>query len=198
MFQQTANKNAAINAGLGVGSPAAVGGSGWGAPGSNKGYFARRQYYTQSADVKVAQSSQYLEDLWQVSPNVLLSLGWTSQQFTNYNNDREPFASQRNQWAPRSACSWDVHGDATLKVFGNAGRYHLAPPNNVAVRGAAASLYTQEYFTYTGTDPRNCAPTGLSPIPVDASKGYTCPGGNAVPTWNAGKRRTWRTVGARY
>ncbi len=198
VFQQTANKNAAINAGLGVGSPASAGGSGLGVPGSNKGYFVRRQYLTQSADVKVEQSSQYLEDLWQVSPNVLLSLGLRNEQFTNYNNDREPFASQRNQWAPRLGVSWDVHGDATLKVFGNAGRYHLAPPNNVAVRGAAASLYTQEYFTYTGTDPRTGAPTGLKPIPVDASKGYTCPGGNAVSSnLECGQSPDPRTVGAR-
>ena len=155
VFQQTANKNAAINAGQGVGAPAAAGGSGAGVAGPtpNKGYFVRRQYYTHFADVEVEQSSQYIEDRWQVSNNLLLSLGLRNEQFTNYNGDHVSFVSQRHQLAPRLGASWDVLGDSTLKVFANAGRYHLAPPNNVAVRGAAASLYTMEYFTYTGTDP---------------------------------------------
>jgi hypothetical protein len=49
-------------------------------------------------------------------------------------------------------------------VFGNAGRYFLAMPNNVAIRGASASTFTNEYFTYTGID-ENGAPTGLTPVP---------------------------------
>jgi len=200
VFQQTANKNAAINSGTGVGAPSAAGGSGAGVAGPtpNKGYFVRRQYYTHFADVEVEQSSQYIEDRWQVNNNLLLSLGLRNEQFTNYNGDHVSFVSQRNQLAPRLGASWDVFGDSTLKVFGNAGRYHLAPPNNVAVRGAAASLYTQEYFTYTGTDPRTGAPTGLVSIPVDKSKGYTCPGGNAVSSnLECGTSPDPRTVAAK-
>lgn len=201
VFQQTANKNAPVNPGLGVGSPASAGGSGLGVPGSNKGYFARRQYYTHFADVKVDQSSQFIEDRWQLNDKMLLVLGLRNEQFTNYNGDGIPFVSQRNQLAPRLGFAWDVFGDSTLKVFANAGRYHLAPPNNVAVRGAAASLYTQEYFTYTGTDPRTGAPTGLTSIPVDASKGYVCPGlgnGGAVSSnLECGTSPDPRTVAAK-
>ncbi len=200
VFQQTANKNAAINAGQGVGAPADAGGSGAGVPGAtpNKGYFVRRQYYTHFADVEVEQSSQYIEDRWQVNNNLLLSLGLRNEQFTNYNGDHVSFVSQRHQLAPRLGASWDVFGDSSLKVFANAGRYHLAPPNNVAVRGAAASLYTMEYFTYTGTDPRTGAPTGLVSIPVDKSKGYTCPGSNAVSSnLECGESPDPRTVAAK-
>lgn len=200
VFQQTANKNAAINSGLGVGAPAAAGGSGAGVAGPtpNKGYFVRRQYYTHFADVEVEQSSQYIEDRWQVNNDLLLSLGLRNEQFTNYNGDHVSFVSQRHQLAPRLGASWDVFGDSTLKVFANAGRYHLAPPNNVAVRGAAASLYTMEYFTYTGTDPVTGAPTGLVSIPVDKSKGYTCPGSNAVSSnLECGDSPDPRTVAAK-
>ncbi|MGH8156808.1 MAG: carboxypeptidase regulatory-like domain-containing protein [Rhodanobacter sp.] len=200
VFQQTADKNAAINSGLGVGAPSAAGGSGAGVAGPtpNKGYFVRRQYYTHFADVQVDQSSQYIEDRWQVNNNLLLSLGLRNEQFTNYNGDGVSFVSQRHQLAPRLGASWDVFGDATLKVFGNAGRYHLAPPNNVAVRGAAASLYTMEYFTYTGTDPVTGAPTGLVNIPVDQSKGYTCGGTDAVSSnLECGESPDPRTVAAK-
>ncbi|MEY2168020.1 MULTISPECIES: TonB-dependent receptor [unclassified Rhodanobacter] len=201
VFQQTANKNNPINAGLGVGAPATGGNSGLGVPGPtpNKGYFTRRQYYTHFADVKVDQSSQFIEDRWQLNDNMLLVLGLRNEQFTNYTGDGVPFVSQRNQLAPRLGFSWDVFGDSSLKVFANAGRYHLAPPNNVAVRGAAASLYTQEYFTYTGTDPRTGAPTGLTPIAVDKSKGHVCPGpGNAVSSnLECGTAPDPRTVAAK-
>lgn len=201
VFQQTADKNAPINAGAGVGSPASAGGSGLGVPGAtpDKGYFVRRQYYTHFADVKVEQSSQFIEDRWQLNDRMLLVLGLRNEQFTNYNSDGLSFMSQRNQLAPRLGFSWDVHGDSSLKLFANAGRYHLAPPNNVAVRGAAASLYTQEYFTYTGTDPKTGAPTGLTPVPVDASLGYICPGTNGAVSSNheCGESPDPRTVSAK-
>lgn len=204
VFQQTANKNNAINAGLGVGAPATGGQSGLGDPTSatpNKGYFARRQYYTHFADVKVDQSSQFIEDRWQLNDRMLAVIGLRNEQFTNYTGDGVSFVSQRNQLAPRLGFSWDVFGDSTMKLFANAGRYHLAPPNNVAVRGAAASLYTQEYFTYTGTDPRTGAPTGLNPIAVDTSKGHVCPGlgnGGAVSSnLECGTSPDPRTVAAK-
>ena len=41
-----------------------------------------------------------------------------------------------NQFAPRLGFSWDVFGDSTFKVFGNAGRYALPLTATVAVRGA--------------------------------------------------------------
>lgn len=180
VFMQTANANAAVDAGHGVGSPASAGGSG--TPDSTgKGYFARRQYYTQVADVQVKQQAQYIEDRWQINDKWLLSLGLRNEQFSNFDGNGQRYVAQRHQLAPRIGASWDVFGDSTLKVFANAGRYHLALPNNVAVRAASASLYTQEFFTYTGTDPRTGAPTGLVNIPVDSSLGYSCPGNpNAI------------------
>ena len=83
-----------------------------------------------------------------------------------------------NQWAPRLGASWDVFGDASLKVFGNLGRYYLALPNSVAIRGASPSIYTREYFTYTGIDPVTGVPTGLKPIgpgPVSVNREYGRP-----------------------
>ena len=121
---------------------------------------SRRQYYTQLAKVKTEQEAQYVEDRWQVADNVLLSIGLRNEQFTNYTGSNEAYIRQRHQLAPRLGAAWDVHGDSSLKLFGNAGRYHLALPNNVAVRAASASLYTQEYFTYTGVDPVTGAPQG--------------------------------------
>jgi outer membrane receptor protein involved in Fe transport len=181
-----------IDASHGVASPASAGGLG------TKGYFVSRAYITKSGNVKTEQAAQFIEDRWQLNDRWLLSVGLRNEQFTNFNGAGQRYAAQRHQLAPRLGVSWDVLGDSSLKVFANAGRYHLAMPNNVAVRGAAASLNTSEYFTYTGVDPATGAPTGLTPVAVDASKGYTCPGGNAISSnLECGTAPDPRTVAAK-
>lgn len=100
---------------------------------------------TLNADVQVKQRAFYLEDRWQLNDAMLLTLGLRNESFKNYNSDGDIDIEQKNQWAPRLGFSWDVLGDASLKVFANAGRYHLAVPNNVAVRGASAAINTVEH-----------------------------------------------------
>ncbi|RDJ00665.1 Oar protein [Dyella solisilvae] len=146
---------------------------GVGAPGGN-GYYVRQYIFSTTTSMSVDQKAQYIEDRWQVNDKVLLSLGLRNDQFTNYNALGESYVDNKNQWAPRLGVSWDVFGDSTFKVFGNLGRYYLALPNSVAIRGASPSTYTYEYFTYTGID-ANGNPTGLSPIgpgPVSSNGEY--------------------------
>ena len=45
-------------------------------------------------------------------------------------------------------------------MYGNAGRYALPLTASVAVRGASASLFTRENFSFTGVDPVTGAPIG--------------------------------------
>jgi hypothetical protein len=66
-----------------------------------------------------------------------------------------------------------VRGDSTTKVFGNAGRYYLALPAAVALRGAGASFFTNQYFTYTGIDQTTGEPLGLTPIPENPIGGVS-------------------------
>lgn len=173
-MQAPNDPNTPINSGSGVGSPASGGGLG------SDGYYVARVLRQADSDPSVEQEAQYIEDRWQVTNNLLLSLGLRNEQFTNFDGRGNAYISQRNQLAPRMGFSWDIRGDATLKLFGNVGRYHLALPNNAAIRGASASLNTLEYFTYTGVDPVTGAPTGLNPIPVDTTKNGICPGTNQI------------------
>ena len=143
-----------------------------GAPGGD-GYYVRRLDYFTATSMSLEQKAWYLQDQWQVTDNFLLSLGIRNDQFTNANNVGDVYMDSKNQWAPRLGFSWDVMGDSTLKVFGNAGRYFLALPNNVAIRGASASTFTYEYFTYTGIA-ADGTPTGLTPI--GAADGGPAPG----------------------
>ncbi len=166
------NAGAPIDAGLGViGSPAAAGGYG------TQGYYVNKAYNTQSAGVKTEQAAQFIEDRWQINDQWMLSLGLRNEQFTNYNKNGDAYIKQRHQLAPRLGVAWDVFGDASLKVFANAGRYHLAIPNNAAVRSVSGSLITNQYFTYTGVDPISGVPTGLKPIAVSPTSKYLCANG---------------------
>src|SRR6185312_10330915 len=156
-----------------VGGPAANG-AGWEAlpwvqppasvAGGATGYFVARYIYQASGSVRTTQRAQYLEDSWQVTDRWLVKLGLRNDQFTNFNSDSVPYLRLTSpQWAPRVGFSWDVNGDSSFKIYGNAGRYYLAMPASVALRAAGASLYTREYYTYTGID-ANGIPTGLTPI----------------------------------
>ncbi|SFC56092.1 Outer membrane receptor proteins, mostly Fe transport [Microbulbifer thermotolerans] len=147
---------------------------GVGAPGGD-GYYVYQYFYETATTMKLEQDAYYIEDSWQVTDDILLNLGLRNDKFTNYNNVGEAYMESDDQWAPRLGVAWDVFGDSSLKLFANAGRYYLAMPNNVAIRGASASTYTREYFTYTGVDPETGAPTGLTalgPGPVSSNGEY--------------------------
>lgn len=128
------------------------------------GYFVQRIKISGVSTPSVEQAAQYIEDRYQLTKDILITAGLRNEQFKNKNGDGQVYVSQTTQLAPRFGAAWDVNGDASFKVFGSAGRYHLQMPTNVAVRAAGSSLFTREYFTYTGVDPATGAPTGLKAI----------------------------------
>ncbi|MDQ7998078.1 MAG: TonB-dependent receptor [Luteibacter sp.] len=151
------------------------------APPGGRGYYVARYVYGTAASVRTTQRAQYIEDTWQVNDRWMVKVGLRNDQFTNYNQDGEPYLRLTTpQWAPRLGATWDVNGDSSLKIYANAGRYYLALPATVALRSAGASLYTREYFNYTGID-ANGIPQGLTPIfsstggPISANSEYGIP-----------------------
>ena len=143
-----------------------------GYPGGETGYYVDKYLQFAGGSVRVDQRAQYIQDAWQVNDRLLLNLGLRNDQFTNYNSSNQPFINQHKpQWAPRLGFSWDVTGDSSLKIYGNAGRYYLALPTSLALRGASASTYLQTFYTYTGIDPTSGYPTGLTPINTNRGAG---------------------------
>lgn len=139
-----------------------------------QGYYVTRDVNTNLATPTSTQSAQYLQDHYQVTERLLLDLGLRREQFTNYTSKGDAFISQRNMIAPRLGATWDANGDSSLKVYANAGRYHLPVPSNLSSNMASPLLSTSEYFTYTGVDPATGAPTGLHAIskPYSANNFY--------------------------
>ena len=154
-YAYTTTPTAALIPSLGVGAPADY-------PNGASGYYAIKNVNSSIASVRSAQRAQYVEDKWQVTDRWLVSLGLRNDQFTNYNADSQPFIRQtKPQWAPRLGFSWDVFGDASLKVYGNVGRYYLGMPLNPALNAAGAYVSTQQYYTYGGIA-ADGTPTGVT------------------------------------
>lgn len=128
------------------------------------GDIVRQRVFQTGANVKVEQEALYLEDSWSITPTFVAKLGVRLDDFKNKNGAGETFVSVKDQFQPRVGFSWDVMGDSSLKVFGNYGRYALPLTATVAVRGASASLFSQQFFQFTGVDPVTGAPTGLTPV----------------------------------
>ena len=134
-----------------------------GNPYAQQGYYVEAIVSATSSTPTVDQSAWYLEDRFQVTDRILLSLGLRNEGFNNKNGDGKSYIDLPKQLAPRFGATWDAMGDSSLKVFGNIGRYHVPVPTNVAVRGAGSSLNAQTNYVYTGVD-ANGIPTGLTPI----------------------------------
>lgn len=152
---------------LGVGAPGAF------ANGTG-GYYVMKNVSNSVASVRSTEHAQYVEDAWQVTDRLLLSLGLRNDAFTNYNASGDAYIEQtRPQWAPRLGFSWDVDGDSSFKVFGNAGRYYLGSPLAPALSAAGAYVSTSQYFTYGGIA-ADGTPTGLTQMsgPVSANNAY--------------------------
>ncbi|KFN42556.1 TonB-dependent receptor [Arenimonas oryziterrae] len=120
----------------------------------------RKRVFQTGAGVEVDSKAFYIEDKWQVTANFLAYVGLRWDSFENKNGDGQAFVKIDNQFGPRLGLSWDVNGDGRFKIFGNAGRYALPLTATVAVRGASKSLFSEEYYTYTGVDPTTGAPIG--------------------------------------
>jgi hypothetical protein len=125
-------------------------------------YYARQTIFDTVTDAQSNQSAQYIEDKHKVTNDLLLTYGLRNESFTNKNGDGVTFLESKNFLSPRLAAAYDVNGDASLKLYGSAGRYSLQIPTHVAVRGASRSTYTREYFAYTGIDQVTGLPTGTS------------------------------------
>jgi hypothetical protein len=133
-------------------------------PNGAGGYYVNKVVFGGASTFTVQQKAQYIQDNWQVTPNLLLNLGLRNDQFVNYNPQMIAYVRQTSpQWAPRLGFSWDIFGDSSAKLYGNAGRYYLALPSGLGVRTAGANSFVNTYYTYSSID-ANGIPQGLTQI----------------------------------
>ena len=123
-------------------------------------------------------SAWYVEDVWNITPNFLLNLGVRVDAFENKTAAGGTFIEMDNLVSPRLAFSWDMKGDGSTKLFGNAGRYYLPVTNNINYTFAGGLTDERTFYALDGwrqeTNPVTGAPY-MAPIigaqigPVDDS-----------------------------
>ncbi|MDO6838851.1 TonB-dependent receptor plug domain-containing protein [Paraglaciecola chathamensis] len=113
----------------------------------------------------------YIEDEWQVTEDLMLSIGLRRDEFENSGVTGKVFSSFKTDVAPRLGFSWDPTGEGDSKVYGTYGTYYLPVANNTNYRAASGLSDTTTYYTFDGADATG-APTGTSPVSgtVDASQ----------------------------
>jgi len=115
---------------------------------------------TSGGEFETVANAFYIEDQWSVTQNLLLTLGVRSDSFNNKVADGSSFIKQDNLIAPRAGFSWDMKGDGTSKLFGNAGRYYLPVSNNINVNFAGGLTDEYSYHVLNGWTIQNNPVTG--------------------------------------
>ena len=125
----------------------------------------RRQTTARGTTIEVKQRAFYIEDSWHVTDNFIAYLGGRWDSFKNLNAAGDAFVEIKNQFGPRLGFAWDVNGDSSFKVYGNAGRYALPLTPSVAVRGSSASIYQRSNNNvFIGVDPVTGIPILAGPL----------------------------------
>jgi hypothetical protein len=146
-----------------------------------------RTTYRQSGSFEVINQAAYVEDNWQATDNLLLYGGLRAETFENKNPVGQTFVESDTLLAPRIGFSWDVNGDSTFKVFGNAGRYYIPVASNTNIRGSVAEESTEAWYFLDGIDPATGLPiydpaNVLFPLEVNGSR--TAPDPRTVAATN--------------
>ncbi len=144
------------------------------------------RHYVTGTPVTTKAQAFYVEDNWSVTPNLLLSLGVRADMFHNKYASGVTFAKAdfKDMISPRVGFSWDMKGDGTTKLFGNAGRYYL-PLTNKLADYFAGSTDEHTYYAFNHNDwvqmQHPVAGTYLLPVlgeqlgPVDTTNNVPAP-----------------------
>jgi hypothetical protein len=114
-------------------------------------YIDARRYIT-GAPVSTEAQAIYIEDNWNITDNLLLNIGVRADKFENTLASGATFAKAdfSDMIAPRVGFSWDVRGDGTMKLFGNAGRYYIPITNKLTDYFGGGTTDEHTYYALDG------------------------------------------------
>ena len=143
------------------------------------------RHYITGAPVTTEAQAFYVEDNWNITPNLLLNLGLRADKFHNKLASGATFAeaSFNDMVSPRLGFSWDVKGDGTTKVFGNAGRYYIPLTNKLTDYFGGGTTDEHTYYVLNGWTQKINPVTGDAYLVPDlgAQLGAVNTDGNAPP-----------------
>ena len=125
-------------------------------------------------------SAYYIEDKWQVTDDLTLSLGLRIDEFDNWGTTGKLLTSFSTDVAPRLGFSWDPTGDGESKFYGTMGQYYLPVANNTVYRAASGVSDTTTHYTFSqpGTDG---SPDGIVPVSGTVANSSTVGSVSTIP-----------------
>lgn len=145
-------------------------------PGVNAFLMARKR--SDGGVFDIDTSAVYLEDIWNVTPDLVLNLGLRVDNFENFDAGGNSYIKLDKLVSPRLGFSWDMKGDGSTKLFGNLGRYYMPVTSIISYNFAGGLTDEYRYYALDGWTPSTNPVTGapyMAPIigaqigPVDDS-----------------------------
>lgn len=145
--------------------------------------YIRRRVFQSGGSFQGANTAIYLQDSWDVTDRLNLSLGGRLDRFTAANADGVNFVEFKNEFAPRLGISWDVSGQGKDKLFASYGKYFLPVAANTSFRQGAGELFFSEYYFFNGSpSPGSGLPSGgLGAQILNFPNASACPQGALNP-----------------
>jgi len=116
------------------------------------------------APVHGVNEAWYLQDAWDLTPNLSLQLGIRHDNFTLDNLLGEQVLNLKDNWGPRFGVTWDPVGEGKDKVSASFGRYYIPPASNLSYRGAdlgySTFFYAPGYVVGSGNTAANFTQAG--------------------------------------
>ena len=120
--------------------------------GPNVSYYERRVFIS-GGGFEGTSDALYVQDSYDITDRLNLSLGWRRDQFSVLNPLGDTFMEFDDEQAFRAGFAYDVFGDHSSKFYGFYGRYYLPLPSNTAFRVAAPATDVSEFFLVPGGTP---------------------------------------------
>lgn len=145
--------------------------------------YVRVRTLNSGGSFKSENTAFYIQDDWDVTERINLSLGLRNDKFVNKDGLGSPFTTLKNQWAPRLGVNFDPTGDKTARISAFYGRYYLPVAANTNIRLAGSETFLQDWYTLPVNG--NGQYTGSLTSPTLGTKVLAevlSPGGVADPT----------------
>lgn len=110
------------------------------------------------------QTALYIQDSWDILPNLTLQLGVRNDQYDYKNVDGESYIKVDDQWAPRLGFNWDPLSDGVNRVYGSFGDYYLPIATNTSIRASSGEVYTDEFFDASRNPNNSLVMNGNYPV----------------------------------
>jgi hypothetical protein len=143
-----------------------------------------RHTFSQTGSYEVINKAAYIEDSWQLTDKFVVYGGLRAESFQNNNGDGVPFVKSDTLMAPRLGFAWDVNGDSTFKVFGNAGRYYIPVASNTSIRGSSFEYSDEAWYFLNGINADGTPQIGDVLIPNGVNGSLVAPDPRTVAAIN--------------